>query len=59
MKDKNPFGEIRNSYEYALRMGIDPKNPDTWDEKYQKRMQKLARIIPNIEKELNEIKRIL
>ncbi len=56
MKEKNPFGEIRNAYQYALKNGIDPKKPETWDEKYKKRMLKLAGIIPDIEKELNEIK---
>lgn len=58
MKNKNPFGEIRNAFEYAMKNGIDPKRPETWDEKYKKRMQKLAGIIPNIEKELNEIKKL-
>ena len=56
MKEKNPFGEIRNAYQYALKNGIDPKKTETWDEKYKKRMLKLAGIIPDIEKELNEIK---
>ncbi|HOE39949.1 MAG TPA: hypothetical protein PLY69_10255 [Bacteroidales bacterium] len=58
MKNKNPFGEIRNAFEYAMKNGIDPKRPETWDEKYKKRMQKLAGIIPSIEKELNEIKKL-
>lgn len=58
MKSKNPFGEIRNAFEYAMKNGIDPKRPETWDEKYKKRMQKLAGIIPSIEKELNEIKKL-
>ena len=58
MKNKNPFGEIRNAFEYAMKNGIDPKRPETWDEKHKKRMQKLAGIIPSIEKELNEIKKL-
>ena len=58
MKNKNPFGEIRNAFEYAMKNGIDPKRPETWDEKYKKRMQKLAGIIPSIEKELNEIEKV-
>ena len=56
MKNKNPFGEIRNAYEYSLKKGIDRKNPDTWDENYRKRILKLDLIIPELEKELNEIK---
>jgi len=59
MKNKNPFGEIRNAYEYAIKMGIDPKNTNTWDEKYRKRILKLAGIILDIERELNEIKKNL
>ena len=58
MKNKNPFGEIRNAFEYAMKNGIDPIRPETWDKKYIKRMQKLAGIIPSIEKELNEIKKL-
>ena len=58
MKNKNPFGEIRNAFEYAMKNGIDPKSPETWDEKYKKRMHKLAGIIPSIEIELKEIKKL-
>lgn len=57
-KKENPFEEISSAYEYAIKNGIDPKRPETWDEKYKKRMQKLAGIIPSIEKELNEIKKL-
>ena len=56
---ENKFGKIYHSYQYAKQNGIDPTNPDTWDDKYKKRMQELARIIPRIEEEIKSLKKII
>lgn len=44
-----------NSAKYAKENGINPIDPETWDDNYRKRQMELAGIIPEIE---NEIKRI-
>ena len=59
MKNKNPFGEIRNAYEYALKNHIDPKKPETWDENYSKRIIKLSGIIPILEEEIISLKELI
>lgn len=57
--EENKFGKIYHSYQYAKKNGIDPLDPSTWDNKYKKRMQELAGIIPMIEEEIKSIKGII
>lgn len=56
---ENPFSKFSSSYDYAIKNGIDPKKPETWDDNYKKRMLELSGIIPAIETEINEIKKVL
>jgi|GEM_PF-2551349 hypothetical protein len=56
---ENKFGKIYHAYQYAKLHGIDPKRPETWDEKYKKRMQELAGIILKIEEEIKSLKKII
>lgn len=48
--------KIYDSAKYAREHGINPADPETWDESYKKRQQELAGIIPDFEKDLNSIK---
>lgn len=48
--------KIYNSAKYAREKGINPANPETWDDSYRKRQMKLAGIIPAIETEIKNIK---
>ena len=52
----NNLEKIYNSAKYARENGINPVDPDTWDDNYRKRQMELAGIIPEIEKEIQSIK---
>jgi hypothetical protein len=56
---ENKFSKIYHAYQYAKSHGIDTARPETWDEKYKKRMQELAGIIPTIEEEIKSLKKII
>ena len=56
---ENKFGKIYHAYQYAKLNGINPARPETWDEKYKKRMKELAGIIPIIEEEIKSLKKII
>jgi hypothetical protein len=58
-KNENKFEKIFNSYEYAKSNEIDPLNPDTWDENYKNRWLELAGILPAIEEEVKNLKKII
>lgn len=55
MNKIDPFDEIRDTYGYALENNIDPKRPETWDDKYKQRMRKLAGIVEDAREYLNEV----
>jgi hypothetical protein len=48
--------KIYNSAMYAREKGIDPTNPDTWDNNYRNRQMELAGLLPKIEEEIKNIK---
>lgn len=52
----NNLEKIYNSAKYARENGINPADPDTWDDNYRKRQMELAGIISEIETEIQEIK---
>lgn len=52
----NNYEKIFNSVKYARENGINPADPNTWDDNYRKRQKELAGIIPEIEKDINSIK---
>ncbi len=52
----NNLEKIYNSAKYARENGINPVDPDTWDENYRKRQMELAGIFPEIETEIRNIK---
>ncbi len=52
----NNYEKIFDSFKYAREKGIIPTDPNTWDDNYRKRQQKLAGILPEIEKDINSIK---
>ena len=40
--------KIYNSAKYAMQKGINPANPDTWDESYRASQMELSGILPKI-----------
>jgi len=40
---------------YARGNRINPLKPETWDNNYKKRMQKLAGILPNVKDDLKKL----
>lgn len=48
--------KIYNSAKYARENGINPADPNTWDDNYRKRQLELAGIISEIETEIKHIK---
>lgn len=48
--------KIYNSAKYARENGINPADPNTWDDNYRKRQLELAGIISEIETEIQHIK---
>lgn len=52
----NNLEKIYNSAKYAKENGINPVDPDTWDDNYRKRQRELAGIITEVEKEIQNIK---
>lgn len=52
----NNLEKIYNSAKYARENGINPVDPDTWDDNYRKRQIELAGIFPEIETQIRNIK---
>ena len=52
----NNYEKIFDSVKYAREKGVNPADPNTWDDNYRKRQQELAGIIPEIEKDITSIK---
>jgi hypothetical protein len=52
----NSYYKIFDTLKYARENGINPADPNTWDEKYRKRQQELAGILLEIEKDITSIK---
>lgn len=47
--------QINNSFQYAIKHGIDPVDPSTWDDAYKQRMRQLAGVLPSVTEELKKI----
>ncbi len=52
----NNYEKIFNSVKYAQEKGINPADPNTWDDNYRRRQQELAGILPEIEEDISLIK---
>lgn len=55
--NKKLIKESFDAFKYAKENNIDPKNINTWDNNYKLRMQKLAGIINDIGKGIDQIKK--
>ncbi|WP_159102963.1 hypothetical protein [Flavobacterium sp. B17] len=47
---KNNHEKIFDSIKYARENGINPADPNTWDDNYKMRQLELAGILPEVER---------